>query len=109
MIETIRAIPIKLAVMSDEDADEEATPAVQLGDGRAVEGAPIARVAARLTWPQRKSDILEKFGETDIRTPDGPQSLATILASVDDTYFDRRQTFIAAVRDVVGHEPVATE
>ena len=49
MIETIRTIPLKLAPMSDEDADEEATPAVQLGDGRAVEGAPIARVAARLT------------------------------------------------------------
>ena len=96
--------------MSDEDdADEEATPTVQLGDGRAVEGAPIARVAARLTWPQTKSDILEKFGDTDIRTPDGPQSLATILESVEDTYFDRRQTFVTAVRDVVGHEPVATK
>ncbi|RJX44516.1 hypothetical protein DM826_02585 [Halonotius aquaticus] len=97
--------------MSDDDdtGDEEATPTVQLGDGRAVEGAPIARVAARLTWPQTKSDILEKFGDTDIRTPDGPESLATILESVEDTYFDRRQTFVAAVRDVVGREPVATE
>jgi len=96
--------------MSDgDDSDDESTPTVQLGDGRAVEGAPIARVAARLAWPQRKSDILEKFGDTDIRTPDGPQSLATILESVDDTYFDRRQTFVAAVRDVIGREPVATE
>jgi len=95
--------------MSDDDADDEETPTVQLGDGRAVEGAPIARVAARLTWPQRKSDILEKFGDTEIRTPDGPESLSTILESVEDTYFDRRQTFVAAVRDVVGREPVATE
>ena len=96
--------------MSDEDdADEEATPTVQLGDGRAVEGAPIARIAARLTWPQTKSDILEKFGDTDIRTPDGPESLSTILESIDITYFDRRQTFISAVRDVIGREPVATE
>jgi len=97
--------------MSDEDDadEEEATPTVQLGDGRSVEGAPIARVAARLAWPQTKSDVLEKFGETDIRTPDGPESLATILDSVEDTYFDRRQTFVSAVRDVVGHEPVATE
>ena len=96
--------------MSDgDDSDDESTPTVQLGDGRAVEGAPIARVAARLTWPQTKSDILEKFGDTDIRTPDGPESLATILESVEDTYFDRRQTFVAAVRDVVGREPVATE
>ena len=95
--------------MSDDDADNEETPTVQLGDGRAVEGAPIARVAARLTWPQRKSDILEKFGDTEVRTPDGPESLSTILESVEDTYFDRRQTFVAAVRDVVGREPVATE
>ena len=93
---------------ADDDADAEATPAVQLGDSRAVAGAPIARVAARLTWPQKKSDILEKFGETDIRTPDGPTSLATILDSVEDTYFDRRQTFVTAVRDVIGREPVAT-
>jgi len=91
-----------------DDSDDESTPTVQLGDGRAVEGAPIARVAARLTWPQTKSDILEKFGDTDIRTPDGPESLATMLESVDDTYFDRRQTFVAAVRDVIGREPVAT-
>lgn len=110
MIETIRNTPAEPTPMSDEDdADEEATPTVQLGDGRAVEGAPIARVAARLTWPQTKSDILEKFGDTDIRTPDGPESLATILESVDITYFDRRQTFVAAVRDVIGREPVATE
>jgi hypothetical protein len=110
LIETIRKTPIKSTAMSDEDdADEEATPAVQLGDGRTVAGAPIARVAARLAWPQTKSDILEKFGETDIRTPDGPQSLATILESVEDTYFDRRQTFVSAVRDVVGREPIATE
>jgi len=110
MIETIRKTPIKSTAMSDEDdADEEATPTVQLGDGRTVEGAPIARIAARLAWPQTKSDILEKFGETDIRTPDGPQSLATILESVEDTYFDRRQTFVSAVRDVVGREPIATE
>lgn len=97
--------------MSDgDDTDDEAsTPTVQLGDGRAVEGAPIARVAARLAWPQTKSDILDKFGDTDIRTPDGPESLATILESVEDTYFDRRQTFVAAVEDVVGREPVATE
>jgi hypothetical protein len=109
-IETIRNTPVERTVMSDgDDSDDESTPTVQLGDGRAVEGAPIARVAARLAWPQRKSDILEKFGDTDIRTPDGPQSLATILESVDDTYFDRRQTFVAAVRDVIGREPVATE
>ena len=91
--------------MSD---DEESTPTVQLGDGRAVEGAPAARIASRLTWPQTKSDIIEKFGETEIRTPDGPEPLADVLESVDITYFDRRQTFINAVFETVGREPVAT-
>lgn len=91
--------------MSD---DEESTPTVQLGDGRAVEGAPVARIASRLTWPQTKSDIIEKFGETEIRTPDGPEPLADVLESVDVTYFDRRQTFINAVFETVGREPVAT-
>ena len=91
--------------MSD---DEESTPTVQLGDGRAVEGAPIARIAARLTWPQTKSDIIEKLGDTEIRTPDGPEPLADVLALIDITYFDRRQTFVNAVFDVVGREPVAT-
>ena len=91
--------------MSD---DEESTPTVQLGDGRAVDGAPIARIAARLTWPQTKSDILEKFGETEIRTPDGPEPLADVLESVETTYFDRRQTFVNEVFDVIGREPVAT-
>jgi len=92
--------------MSDEEADE--APAVALGDGRAVEGVPIARIAARLTWPQTHSDIVEKFGHTEIRTPDGPEPLAAILDSVDQSYFDRRQTFVNAVFDVIGREPVAT-
>ena len=91
----------------DEEADAE--PTVQLGDGRNVEGAPIARVAARLTWPQTHSDIVTKVGETEIRTPDGPEPLESVLEEIDDTYFDRRQTFVNAVFDVIGREPVATE
>jgi len=92
--------------MSDDD---ESTPTVQLGEGRAVEGAPVARIAARLTWPQTKSDIIEKFGDSEIRTPDGPEPLGDVLESIETTYFDRRQTFVNAVFDVVGREPVATE
>ena len=91
----------------DEEADAE--PTVHLGDGRAVEGAPVARVAARLTWPQTHSDIVEKVGATEIRTPDGPETVASVLDSVDTTYFDRRQTFVNSVFDVIGREPVATE
>ena len=92
--------------MSDDD---ESTPTVQLGEGRAVEGAPVARIAARLTWPQTKSDIIQKFGDSEIRTPDGPEPLSDVLESIETTYFDRRQTFVTAVFDVIGREPVATE
>ncbi len=92
----------------DEDAAEEAEPAVPLGDGPAVEGAPLARVAARLTWPQEASRIREKEGDAEIRTPDGPQTLDDVLDEVDVTYFDTRQTFVAAVEGVVGTGPVPT-
>jgi len=92
-----------------DDEEPDAEPTVQLGEGRSVEGAPVARVAARLTWPQTHSDIVAKVGETEIRTPDGPEPIASVLESVDDTYFDRRQTFVNAVFDTIGREPVATE
>ncbi len=92
--------------MSDDDETE---PAVELGEGPNVDGAPLARVASRLTWPQERSRIEEKEGDAVIRTPDGPRELTVVLEEVDETYFDRRQTFLAAVRDVIGHGPVATE
>ncbi|WP_411968048.1 DUF5789 family protein [Haloferax sp. YSSS75] len=93
--------------MADEEADE--APAVELGEGESVEGAPLARVASRLTWPQEKSSILKKEGDAVIRTPTGPQTLEDVLADVDETYFDTRQTFVNDVQDVVGRGPVATE
>ncbi|KAB1192215.1 hypothetical protein GJR96_01655 [Haloferax sp. MBLA0076] len=93
--------------MADEEADE--APVVELGEGESVEGAPLARVASRLTWPQEKSSILKKEGDAVIRTPSGPQTLEDILADVDETYFDTRQTFVNDVLDVVGRGPVATE
>jgi len=92
--------------MSDDDETE---PAVELGEGPNVDGAPLARVASRLTWPQERSRIEEKEGDAVIRTPDGPRELTAVLEEVDETYFDRRQTFLAAVRDVIGHGPIATE
>jgi len=95
--------------MPADDEEAESEPAVQLGEGRSVEGVPVARIASRLTWPQTHSDIIEKFGPTEIRTPDGPESLETVLESVETTYFDRRQTFVNAVFDVIGREPVATK
>ena len=93
--------------MSD-DTDEEEAPAVELGEGEPVEGAPLARVASRLTWPQEASRVREKEGDATIRTPDGPQSLDSILGAVDETYFDTRQTFLDAVRSEVGTGPIPT-
>jgi hypothetical protein len=90
----------------DEEADE---PVVELGEREPVEGQPLARVASRLTWPHEKSRVIEKEGESVVRTPDGPQALADVLADVDVTYFDTRQSFVAAVTEAVGDAPVQTE
>ncbi|WP_137288676.1 DUF5789 family protein [Natronorubrum halophilum] len=91
--------------MSDED-DEE--PAVTLGAQTPVEGAPLARVTSRLTWPKEKSEIERLEGDSIVRTPEGPRALAAILEDVDETYFQRRQEFEAHVRAVVGTGPVPT-
>lgn len=93
----------------ESEAAEEEEPAVELGDGEDVEGAPLARVAARLTWPQERSRIVEKEGEATIRTPGGARTLGDVLEETDTTYFDTRQSFVEAVEDVVGRGPVETE
>ncbi|SDG12399.1 hypothetical protein SAMN04488067_11632 [Halorubrum xinjiangense] len=100
--------------MSDTDADEgdeeaEAEPAVELGDGPEVAGEPVARVASRLTWPAKNSDVREQEGDTELRTPDGPRALDDVLADSDDPLFESRSDFVQAVEDVVGRGPVATE
>jgi len=91
-----------------EDAEEEG-PAVELGDGPDVEGAPLARVSSRLHWGIEHSEVVRREGDTTIRTPDGPRELGDVLESVDETYFDRRQSFEDAVREAIGHGPVPTE
>ena len=93
---------------SEEDA-EDAGPAVELGSGADVEGAPLARVAARHMWGMDKSTVIDREGGVDIRTPDGPKTLADILYDVDETYFPDRQSFEDAVREQVGTGPVPTE
>ncbi|EMA60932.1 hypothetical protein C470_07651 [Halorubrum distributum JCM 13561] len=100
--------------MSDTDADEgdeeaEAEPAVELGDGPDVAGEPVARVASRLTWPAKNSDVREQEGDAEIRTPDGPQTLDDVLAESEVPLFESRSDFVQAVEDVVGRGPVATE
>lgn len=93
--------------MSD-DTDEEEAPAVELGEGEPVDGAPLARVASRLTWPQEASRVRTKEGEATIRTPDGPRTVADVLDAVDETYFDTRQSFLSAVRAEIGTGPIPT-
>jgi len=97
--------------MAEDDTDEEETaePAVELGTGPEVAGAPVARVAARLTWPAARADVLAQEGDASIRTPDGARELSSVLAESDEVYFESRQAFVAAVEDVVGTGPVATE
>lgn len=95
--------------MADDESDEEEeTPAVELGEGEPVEGAPLARVASRLNWGAAHSDIVEREGDVTIRTPDGPQELADVLDEVDTSYFETRHEFTEAVRDVIGTGPIPT-
>ena len=93
--------------MSD-DEDEAEEPAVELGDGDPVEGAPLARVASRLHYAVERSEVVRREGDTTIRTPDGPRELADVLEETDEVYFDTRQAFVDAVREVVGTGPVPT-
>lgn len=96
--------------MSDDDeADAEQEPAVELGEETPVEGAPLARIASRLSWPKERSHVIEREGDVTIRTPDGPRTLESVLADVDVTYFQSRQEFTDAVFDAIGRGPVPTE
>jgi len=90
----------------DEAAEDE--PAVELGDGEPVEGAPVARVASRLHYAIEKSEVVRREGDTTIRTPDGPCELGDVLEESEEVYFDTRRSFVDAVTDVVGTGPVPT-
>lgn len=94
--------------MADEDSDDDEEPAVVLGTGEPVEGAPLARVSARLMYGIEKSAVIEREGETTVRTPDGPRELATVLEDIDLPYFATRQEFERAVDDAIGTGPVPT-
>jgi hypothetical protein len=92
--------------MADEDEDE--ADAIELGDGAPVEGAPLARIAARFMWGIEKSEIERREGDTMIRTPDGPRALSDLLEAVDTTYFSSRREFMNTLEPVVGSGPVPT-
>ena len=91
--------------MSD---DEESEPAVTLGEKTPVEGAPLARVTSRLSWPRAASEIDALEGDSVVRTPEGPQELSEILSELDESYFERRQEFESHVRELIGTGPVQT-
>jgi hypothetical protein len=95
---------------TDENGAEEAEdePIVELGEGAPVAGVPLARVASRLTWGIEKSEVERRMGDTEIRTPDGPRVLSSVLTDIDTSYFERRQEFESSVREVVGTGPVPT-
>jgi hypothetical protein len=93
----------------DTEDEEDAASGVELGTGPAVEGQPVARVASRLTWPAERSAVREQEGDATVRTPDGPTDLDAILAASDVPLFEDRSEFLAAVEDVIGRGPVATE
>jgi len=90
--------------MADDEDEEE--PAVELGEGDPVEGAPLARISARFMWGIERSEIERREGDTPIRTPDGPRALGDLLAEVDATYFPTRREFETAVGAVIGDGPV---
>jgi hypothetical protein len=94
--------------MSDEDEETEEEPAVELGEGADVEGAPLARVTHRLHYGIEHSEVVRREGDTVIRTPDGPRELGDVLAESDETYFDTRNALESAVESVVGTGPVPT-
>ena len=94
--------------MSDNGEEEEDEPVVELGEGEAVEGAPVSRVASRLFFPIEKSEVVRREGATTLRTPDGPQSVQDVLGRSDEVYFETSHDLVNAVQSVVGTGPVPT-
>jgi hypothetical protein len=94
--------------MADDESEEPEQPAVTLGDGAPVDGAPLERVSARLMWGLERSEIDDREGDTLVRTPDGPRELGALLGDVDKTYFATRQEFEQSLREVIGPGSVPT-
>ena len=93
--------------MSD-DADET-QPEVPLGADEPVEGVPVARVAARLHYPLPRSLLLERAGETEVRTPAGPTTVRSIIEETDVQVFPTAAALITTVREIVGEAPVTAD
>lgn len=91
-----------------EEEEEEDEPLVELGERVPVEGVPLAQVASRLAYPQQQSEVRRKEGDSVVRTPEGPKRVDELLEAVDNPYFQSRQEFVNAVREVTGAGPVPT-
>lgn len=91
-----------------DDEEEESGPVVELGDGPAVDGAPLARISSRLHFGIPKSEVLRRVGDEELRTPDGPRTVESVLAETDETYFTTAEDLREAVEGVVGTGPVPT-
>jgi len=89
--------------------DEEMPPEVPLGADVAVEGVPVARVAARLHYPLPRSQLLERAGEIEIRTPAGPTTVRSVIEEIDVQIFPTEAALITAVRASVGEAPVTAD
>lgn len=76
--------------------------AIELDIDGTIEGAPIVQIASRLTWPQEKSEIIRKEGDTFVRTPNGSVKLGELLENVDVKYFSKRQVFISELEMAIG-------
>jgi hypothetical protein len=93
--------------MADDDEEEEG-PAVELGEGPAVEGAPLARISSRLHFGITKSEAIRREGETELRTPDGPRTVESVLDETDETFFPAAEDLRETVEGIVGTGPVPT-
>jgi hypothetical protein len=93
--------------MADDDEEEEG-PAVELGEGPAVEGAPLARISSRLHFGITKSEAIRREGDTELRTPDGPRTVESVLDETDETFFPAAEDLRETVEGIVGTGPVPT-
>lgn len=85
---------------------EENDSSVELGEHHPVAGAPLARVADRLTWPIERSTVHDREGDTEVRTPNGPRPVAELLVESDTDYFPTREAFVDALEAVIDSGPI---
>lgn len=92
--------------MADDEEDDG--PIVELGEGPAVDGAPLSRISSRLHFGIARSEVVRREGDTEIRTPDGPRTIESVLDETDETYFPAAEDLRETVEGVVGTGPVPT-